>query len=191
MSNTVPAPTSGARPTWSLADRLRKAREDAKLEQHELAQIAGISRATISAAENGHRVPSRASLAMWAMATGVSRAWLTGDEDDTDPDGAAARMNALMAIITASRFESSPGHAESGAVIDAIAAREAEVQTAGEWVASSAIDHPEVRAWCQEFRPELGEALNLRTSDYKGAGSRPVVDLGERRALVERAAVRA
>ena len=40
-------------PTWTIADRLRKARESAGLEQNEPALAAGISRATISNSERG------------------------------------------------------------------------------------------------------------------------------------------
>lgn len=67
---------AGSVPQWTVADRLRKARESAGLEQGELAELAGVSRATISAAENGHRSPSRATVRLWAMATGVPLGWI-------------------------------------------------------------------------------------------------------------------
>ncbi|WP_082600331.1 helix-turn-helix transcriptional regulator [Agromyces sp. Root81] len=76
----MPAPDAGARPQFDLHWRLQLSREFAGLEQAELADRAGISRATISSAENGHRVPSRATLRMWAMATGVAFDWLTGSD---------------------------------------------------------------------------------------------------------------
>lgn len=87
-------------PEWTLADRLRKARESAGLEQTELAELAGISRATISAAENGAR-PARATLRLWALATGVPVTWLeTGQPDrehghDTAPS-TSARAGGLV-----------------------------------------------------------------------------------------------
>ena len=68
-------------PEWTLADRLVKARRWAGLEQEELAEKAGIARSSMSKYENGHSVPRRPVLISWALATGVSLAWLeTGDE---------------------------------------------------------------------------------------------------------------
>ena len=66
-------------PRWTIADRLRKAREDCGLDQRELAARAGISRATVSNAERGVGTPNTATLRVWAAATGVSLAWLVDD----------------------------------------------------------------------------------------------------------------
>ncbi|WP_308188462.1 helix-turn-helix domain-containing protein [Agromyces humatus] len=63
-------------PQWTIADRLRKARESAGLEQTELAAAAGISRATISTAECGRSVPHRSTVRAWAQVCGVSREWV-------------------------------------------------------------------------------------------------------------------
>ena len=71
----LPARTAGQIPEWNTSDRLRKAREFAELEQMDLADMAGISRATISAAENGRHI-SRASMRLWALACGVSYEWI-------------------------------------------------------------------------------------------------------------------
>ncbi len=159
----IPAPNRGLRPVWTLADRLRKSREAAGLEQIDLADVAGISRATISAAERGKREPSRATLAMWAMATGVSRSWLVDGIDSDTLE--TVRMNALVAIVSAARVSASIGHERAGAVLDAIAERERQVQIAGLWSASSAINHPEVLEWCEAFRPDLAEALIAAGND--------------------------
>lgn len=70
-----------ALPSWSLGDRLRKAREAAGLEQRELATRAGISRATISNAERGVGNPNLATLVSWAEACEVPVAWLMGELD--------------------------------------------------------------------------------------------------------------
>lgn len=76
----MPHMTTNAKvPAWTLADRLRKAREAAGLEQLDLARRTSISRATISAAENGHRVPTRGFVRLWAEACGVELAWLEGE----------------------------------------------------------------------------------------------------------------
>lgn len=82
-------PGVAAVPVLTFAQRLRIAREHAGLEQTELAERAKIGRATISAAERGHRVPSSATLTLWAWACGVSREWLeTGKAPSPGGDGA-------------------------------------------------------------------------------------------------------
>lgn len=63
-------------PEWTVADRLRKARESAGLDQATLAELAGLSRATVSNAERGVGIPQRATMMMWALATGVDLDWL-------------------------------------------------------------------------------------------------------------------
>lgn len=67
-------------PTWSLGDRLRKARETAGLDQRALAARAGISRATISNAERGVGNPNLATLQAWAAACDVPVSWIVADD---------------------------------------------------------------------------------------------------------------
>jgi|GEM_PF-361537 len=87
--NVFMNPEAGQIPEWTIFDRLRKAREWAGFEQSELAAASGISRATISSAENGHRAPSPMTSRLWALATGVPESWiLTGVvpvEEGPDP----------------------------------------------------------------------------------------------------------
>lgn len=66
-------------PKWTLADRLRKARLHAGLEQAELAREIGIGRSTIVNYEAGRTRPSRPVLVSWAMRCGVSFEWLSQD----------------------------------------------------------------------------------------------------------------
>lgn len=73
---------AAAVPAWSVGDRLRKAREYARLEQRELAERAGLSRATISNAERGVGNPNLETLQAIAAATGVSLAWLVAGGDN-------------------------------------------------------------------------------------------------------------
>jgi transcriptional regulator with XRE-family HTH domain len=84
-------------PRWSLGDRLRKAREHARLKQTELAQMTGIGRSSIVRYETDQAVPSRPVLLSWAMATGVSLAWLIDEEDSAadDPEFRKARFLTL------------------------------------------------------------------------------------------------
>lgn len=64
-------------PDWTLADRLRKAREVAGLNTIELASELGISRHSISNYERGKYAPSRPVVQVWALRTGVDLEWLT------------------------------------------------------------------------------------------------------------------
>lgn len=65
-------------PAWTLADRLRKARDHAHLSQEELAAEIGISRASVSGYEAGYREPPRPVLVVWAMVCHVDLEWLSG-----------------------------------------------------------------------------------------------------------------
>ncbi|MBO1770470.1 helix-turn-helix domain-containing protein [Agrococcus sp. TF02-05] len=99
VPSLAPITGGGSIPTWSVADRLRKAREYAGLEQTELARFTALSRATISAAENGRTHLRSSSLRLWAISTGVSLEWLeTGEAPPATADGApetAARPEGL------------------------------------------------------------------------------------------------
>lgn len=70
-------------PTWTLTDRLRKARESAGLDQRGLSVRLGIGHATVGNYERGVTMPKRPLLLAWAMATGVDMEWLAGN--GTDP----------------------------------------------------------------------------------------------------------
>ena len=82
MTNTVQE--TGSVPKSTLADRLRKAREHAGLEQAELAERMGVGRNTVSNYERASHAPREIVLRAWAMATGVPVEWLrTGDDRAT------------------------------------------------------------------------------------------------------------
>jgi transcriptional regulator with XRE-family HTH domain len=99
------APASpSAVPEWNLADRLRKARISAGLEQADLEEIAGISRKSISNYENGRTVPSKPVLLSWALACGVDLDWLSGSGPTRRGGNGRARERrtaALVPVITA------------------------------------------------------------------------------------------
>lgn len=75
-------------PSWTQADRLRKAREHAGLTQEQMAAEIGIARRSVSAYESGATV-KRPVLLSWAMRTSVPLAWIeTGSlSGQTPPDG--------------------------------------------------------------------------------------------------------
>lgn len=85
---------SGVVPEWTLADRLRKARESAGLNQTRLGEVTGISRRSISSYESGEAAPRRPQLIAWAMATGVPLVWLENGESPRQdgPDGGSAAL---------------------------------------------------------------------------------------------------
>jgi transcriptional regulator with XRE-family HTH domain len=68
-------------PEWTIADRLRKARESAGLDQGELAERIGIARSTVSNYERGTHTPRRPIIRLWAEETGVPMDWLSPRTD--------------------------------------------------------------------------------------------------------------
>ncbi|MDT4944520.1 MAG: hypothetical protein QOH14_1253 [Pseudonocardiales bacterium] len=77
------ASVGGIVPQWSMADRLRKARELTGLDQSDFAKELGISRNTVANYERGRHEPRKIVVRAWAMRTGVAWAWLVG----SDPGG--------------------------------------------------------------------------------------------------------
>ena len=75
------ATTAPPVPSWTLGDRLRKAREHAGMEQSELAHRIGISRNTVGNYEldRGQRAPKVVILRAWAHECGVPFEWLVGE----------------------------------------------------------------------------------------------------------------
>lgn len=79
----------GAVPDIEVRHRLRIAREYAGLEQSQLAELIGVSRTSISNAENGAVTPRKITVNAWALACGVPASWLnTGQTPEPPhPDG--------------------------------------------------------------------------------------------------------
>lgn len=85
-------------PKFDLNDRLRKARETADLDQAQLAELIGVSRNSVSAAERGVSKPRKAVLIAWAFTTRVPFEWLmTGstNNETPDPNGPGGRAPAV------------------------------------------------------------------------------------------------
>lgn len=66
-------------PTWTLGDRLRKARDFADISSTDMAERLGVSRNTITNYENDHTRPSLLAVRAYANETGVDVEWLMGD----------------------------------------------------------------------------------------------------------------
>ena len=70
-------------PTWTVGDRLRKAREAAGLRQVDLCTQLHVARATIAGWENDQHKPTFLAIERWAQITGVPVNWLAvGEEED-------------------------------------------------------------------------------------------------------------
>lgn len=61
---------------WDIADRLRKALRVADLGVAEMADYLGVSRNTVGRYINGHGIPDRRTLMLWALRCGVPYEWL-------------------------------------------------------------------------------------------------------------------
>lgn len=70
----------GQVPNWTIADRVRKAREFAGLKQLELAESVGMARTSLARIEQGKSTPRRTTLIAISFATGVSLEWLENGE---------------------------------------------------------------------------------------------------------------
>ncbi len=62
-------------------NRLRNLRLDLNLSQHELANISGVSRATIQLIERGYRQPSQNELLAFAESLGVKENEILGEHN--------------------------------------------------------------------------------------------------------------
>jgi transcriptional regulator with XRE-family HTH domain len=88
MSNRkVRQMNSSVVPQWTLADRLRKAREAAHLDQKDIAEALGVTQAAVSRWECGGKPRNvLAVVSAWAEATNVDQLWLLGFTDgNNDP----------------------------------------------------------------------------------------------------------
>lgn len=97
MTLLAPIPLSqGLIPEWTMADRLRKARELTGLDQSEFAERCGISRQAIGNYESGRRAPRGLYLRAWSEATGVPIEWLeTGKAPVMNDEGDESRLSDL------------------------------------------------------------------------------------------------
>ena len=75
-------------PQWTLADRLRKAREMTGLDQIRFSEVVGISRTSITNYEMGKREPRGLYLRAYAEATGVPIEWILTGETPADSEKA-------------------------------------------------------------------------------------------------------
>lgn len=80
----------GIIPEFTLADRLRKAREITGLNQRDFANEIGVNRNSVGNYETGMTKPRPVVLRAWALRTGVPAMWLeTGEAPSPGGDGAS------------------------------------------------------------------------------------------------------
>lgn len=65
-------------PTWTLGDRLAKARETAGIGVQQMARLLNISRNTVTNWEHGRGEPTRAAVMAYSTLTGVPMWWIEG-----------------------------------------------------------------------------------------------------------------
>ena len=93
-------------PEWDMADRMRKSLRDAGLSVQEMAEYLDVSRTSVSNWINGRIDPSRQTLRLWALRTGVSYEWLCGHQvpcipDRKRPATSSDIMQCLTTMLTA------------------------------------------------------------------------------------------
>jgi transcriptional regulator with XRE-family HTH domain len=87
-------------PEWDTADRMRKALRTSGVGSQEMADYLGVSRTSISNWIGGRVAPSRQTLRLWALRTGVSYEWLChGDAYPHRPGSAPARATVPSSTV--------------------------------------------------------------------------------------------
>jgi transcriptional regulator with XRE-family HTH domain len=82
------ADSTGSVPSWSLGDRLAKARKVADVTAQQLAADIGISRDSVRRYEADDFTPKAHVLMAWALRCGVPYVWLaTGETPPNNPEG--------------------------------------------------------------------------------------------------------
>lgn len=81
-------------PEFDLADRMRKALRTSGVGVQDMADYLGVARNTVSTWINGRIEPSKQSVRLWAMRTGVPYEWLqTGERPQPEnPDGGGQEL---------------------------------------------------------------------------------------------------
>ena len=96
-------PLSADDVAWDVADRLRKSREAAGLEQVELAERIEVSRQTVGNYENRRVQPQKTTIMLWALVTGVPVQWLRTGVWPEDSRGDTGRVRGTSARSSTDR----------------------------------------------------------------------------------------
>lgn len=91
---TAPQQTPNQVPEWTLGWRLQRALAHAGISAEEMGESLGVTRSTVSRWMHDRGGPPRKIYVRhWAMRTGVSYEWLSGDDDINDEQETASRLN--------------------------------------------------------------------------------------------------
>lgn len=108
LTNTnVMGATKTITPVNTIAQRLKWAREDLRLSQEQLADLAGVSQGTIGNIESGLRKNPRELLAI-AKAAGVSAEWLKQGKGSARPDFKSAESLGGLEPLSVTTLARSP-----------------------------------------------------------------------------------
>ena len=88
----------GSCPQIEVFHRLRIARQHAGLEQGELADRIGVSRNTVSNAENNRVATRRLLINAWALACGVPVSWILSGEPPSDHPDPSSGLGIICSI---------------------------------------------------------------------------------------------
>lgn len=109
--------STGRIPTWTVSDRLRKARESAGLTHDELAELVGVSRSTIYNYESPDWDRDRRpqTIWLWAFACDVDAAWIDPRLDGPPPwSRGRIKQESLSACTSLADFR----HKRQGFVVE-------------------------------------------------------------------------
>jgi transcriptional regulator with XRE-family HTH domain len=88
---------------WDLADRMRKALRTSNIAAGEMATYLDVDRSSVSNWLSGRIKPSRQTLRLWALRTGVSYEWLSEGKEppaSPHPDGGVSAGQPRGKIFT-------------------------------------------------------------------------------------------
>jgi transcriptional regulator with XRE-family HTH domain len=69
-------------PTFTLGDRLAKARDTAGIKSQDMAKLLDVSRTTITNYESGRTVPTVTTVQRWSEITGVPASWIIDEPEE-------------------------------------------------------------------------------------------------------------
>jgi transcriptional regulator with XRE-family HTH domain len=85
---------------FDLADRMRRAMRVSGVGVQEMADYLGVARNTVSNWINGHIVPSRQTLRLWALRTGAPFEWIErGAVGDSGPGGDGGAESGIQETV--------------------------------------------------------------------------------------------
>ena len=88
--------SAGNIPEWTRGDRMRKALDHAGLTVQDMADYLEVTRQAVGTWVNERRAPSKATMRLWALRTGVPLQWLeTGQAPAVGPGPDGARSEGL------------------------------------------------------------------------------------------------